>query len=97
MSELILRQVGPRVLLGWVRHYFALAAYTLLHTLVGPLAARSKWRRVRRWADAWRWGSGHDYAYHSPAAKHDTAHSDAADSNGVASPGRASPVPAAAS
>ena len=52
-------QVGPRVLLGWMRHYFALAVYTLLNTMVRPLALRSHWFRLRRWADAWCWGSGH--------------------------------------
>ena len=45
-----------------MRHYFALAAYTLLNTLIRPLALRSGWFRLRRWADAWCWGSGHDGA-----------------------------------
>lgn len=70
-------QVGPRVLLGWMRHYFALAAYTLLDALVRPLALRSRWFRLRRWADAWHWGSGHDYqpcATESRGTGHATAH-----------------------
>lgn len=58
----VMIQVGPKVLLGWMRHYFALAAYTLLNTLIRPLALRSGWFRLRRWADAWCWGSGHDGA-----------------------------------
>ena len=45
-------------MLGWVRHYFALAAYTLLHATVGRWAARSRSFRLRRWAEAWAWGSG---------------------------------------
>lgn len=51
-------QVGVRTLLGWVRHYFALAAFTLLHATLGRWAVRSKSFRVRRWAEAWAWGSG---------------------------------------
>ncbi len=51
-------QVGLRTVLGWVRHYFALAAFTLLHATVGRWAARSRSFRLRRWAEAWAWGSG---------------------------------------
>lgn len=43
---------------GWVRHYFALAAYALLHAVAGRAAAGSRSFRLRRWADAWRAGSG---------------------------------------
>ena len=51
-------KVSPRTLLAWVRHYFALAAFTLLHKLAGRAAANSRHFRLRRWADAWAWGSG---------------------------------------
>ena len=51
-------QVGLRTVLGWVRHYFTLAAFTLLHATVGRWAARSQSFRLRRWAEAWAWGSG---------------------------------------
>jgi len=50
--------VGPRTLLAWVRHYFALAAFSLLHAVAGRWAAKSRSFRLRRWAEAWAWGSG---------------------------------------
>ena len=62
-------QLGPRTLLAWVRHYFALAAYTLLHVTVGRWAAKSKHFRVRRWAEAWRWGSGQDHPEDTTAVR----------------------------
>jgi hypothetical protein len=50
--------VGLGTVVGWVRHYFALAAFTLLHATLGRWAARSSSFRLRRWAEAWAWGSG---------------------------------------
>lgn len=64
----IIPQVGPAVLLDWLRHYANLAAYSALH----PLARRSDaWLSTlpgpqpylaHRWLDALRYGSGNDYA-----------------------------------
>jgi lycopene cyclase CruP len=65
-----MRQVGPGLVLSWVRHFFALTLFTLAHAVVQPLVhavplLRRSWR-MRRWLDAWRWGAGLDYNH--PAA-----------------------------
>ena len=62
-------QVGPRVVLGWLAHYWALAAYTLLDAAARPLRGVKflQRHRVQRWMDAWRWGAGQDSTHHAPA------------------------------
>jgi len=87
-------QVGPKTLLSWVRHYFSLATYALLHTVVGRWAAASRYFRLRRWADAWRAGSGHGGAGAGSAPPVAAA---AAESDGEASmPATAAAQPTAA-
>lgn len=68
-------QVGPMTLIRWVRHYFALAAYTLLHSVAGGWAASSDSWHLRRWAAAWAAGSGHEDT-RSTAASTDAAATD---------------------
>lgn len=57
-------QLGPRLLLGWVRDFVALALYTLAYSLLAPLRRlpllRRSWR-FRRLLDALCWGSGADF------------------------------------
>ena len=62
-------QVGPRVVLGWLAHYWALAAYTLLDAAARPLRGVKflQRHRVQRWMDAWRWGAGQDSTHHAAA------------------------------
>ncbi|KAK9806132.1 hypothetical protein WJX72_002795 [[Myrmecia] bisecta] len=70
----VLVQVGPKVLLGWFKHYFFLGAYSLLHLLTKPLRGLVNSYRLLRWMDAWKWGSGQDYGYHKPRkAERETA------------------------
>lgn len=63
----ILPQVGVSTLLEWMVHYANLAGYTLLHRIGQGLSPRltqadSKQQyRLRRWLDAWCYGSGGDY------------------------------------
>lgn len=57
-------QVGPRMLLSWFCHYFALTAYALL-ARVGPVLkllpklGASYW--LARQLEAWRYGAGLDW------------------------------------
>lgn len=65
-----MRQVGPGLVLSWMRHFLALAAYTLAHAVLQPLVRavpllRRSWR-VRRLLDALRWGAGLDYRHAHP-------------------------------
>lgn len=60
-----MRQVGPRLVLSWVRHFLALTLFTLAYAVLAPLARavpplRRSWR-MRRLLDALRWGAGLDY------------------------------------
>lgn len=62
-----MRQLGPPLLVGWVRDYIALSLFTVAHTLLRTLAQavpalRRSWR-VRRLLDALRWGAGLDYSH----------------------------------
>ncbi|KAK9841815.1 hypothetical protein WJX81_004881 [Elliptochloris bilobata] len=61
----VLAQVGPHVVLGWLGHYWALAAYTLLDAVARPLRGVKflQGHRVQRCMDAWRWGAGQDTAH----------------------------------
>jgi hypothetical protein len=61
-------QVGPRVLLGWLRHFWALAFYSIAHTLLRPLSALLRGFRFRRTLDALEHGSGHDHTYQATPA-----------------------------
>jgi hypothetical protein len=72
----VLRQVGPRVLTGWLGHFVALAAFTVCHKILLPLVSlllpwlrqNYTWARMR---DAVRYGCGGDYVSHNaprPAA-----------------------------
>lgn len=58
----VLWQVGPALVAGWFRHYFALLAYTLAHAVLAPLKRWVPSFRFRRLVDALKWGSGSDYA-----------------------------------
>jgi hypothetical protein len=73
-------QVGPRVVLGWLGHYWALAAYTLLDALARPLRGLRalQGHRAQRWMDAWRWGAGQDSARHAGAEPGAAQHAAAA-------------------
>ena len=68
----ILSHVGLMPVLGWMRHVFYLALYTLLHLALGrplralllrfPAAGSPRLRlRVSLACDAWEFGSGMDY------------------------------------
>ncbi|ERN43050.1 hypothetical protein KR51_00003660 [Rubidibacter lacunae KORDI 51-2] len=67
----VIPHVGIPALLDWSRHYAALALYTGLHALgpaIAPLARNLSpiaQYRVRRWLDAWKYGSGADYGRHA--------------------------------
>ena len=67
---LLLAQVGPRAVLGWLAHYWALAAYTLLDAVARPLrkAKPLQGHRVQRWMDAWHWGAGQNSSHAAAAA-----------------------------
>ncbi|USR91030.1 FAD-binding oxidoreductase [Phormidium yuhuli AB48] len=64
----VVPQVGIPPLLNWLRHYLALGGYQALSPLGRAIA---QWSResdnpqqgyqLRRWADAWYYGSGNDY------------------------------------
>ncbi len=58
--------MGPRTVLSWFRHYLLLGAYTVLHFASRPLRKVLKGYSAQRMFDAWKWGSGADYAYHQP-------------------------------
>lgn len=62
--------LGPVALVRWSGHFVALGAYAAADRLLGGAAAaaadrlppdgrRRYW--LRRWAEAWKWGSGRDY------------------------------------
>jgi len=60
--------LGPGALARWSGHFVALGAYAAADRLLGGgavgLAGRVGGRRrfwLRRWAEAWKWGSGRDY------------------------------------
>ncbi|BDA41128.1 hypothetical protein COCOBI_01-7830 [Coccomyxa sp. Obi] len=59
----VLVQVGPGVVLSWLRHYIMLGIYTLLSFLSKPLRGLLKGYHAQRMFDAWRWGSGQDQSY----------------------------------
>jgi lycopene cyclase CruP len=63
----IIPQVGLPPLLDWMRHYWALAAYRGLSAVgerVGDRWERSTRQQyaIRRWLEAWKYGSGGDYS-----------------------------------
>lgn len=63
----IIPQVGPAPLLDWMRHYWALAGYRGLSEVgerIGSVSGRSPRQAyyIRRWLDAWKYGSGGDYS-----------------------------------
>ena len=53
-------------MLGWFRDYLLLGAYSFLHFASRPLRKLLKGYRAQTIFDAWKWGSGADYAYHQP-------------------------------
>ena len=57
-------QVGPKVLLGWFKHYWTLAAYSCLYRLARPLRRFFKGFRFARLLDAWKFGAGLDAPLH---------------------------------
>lgn len=71
----VLGQVGPKVLLGWFAHYYALLVYSLADALAGGPLRRALRRggkeaggyALHRWLDALQFGSSSDYKYHPPA------------------------------
>ena len=64
----ILRHVGFGPIADWTRHFTMLAIYSALYSmgtpflqnLEGNLAPKQRYR-IRRWVDAWEYGSGRDY------------------------------------
>jgi len=69
----IVSHVGILTLIDWLGHLFMLILYTGLHTFVTPILnvgidndlisdTRQKYR-VRRFMDAWKYGSGCDYVF----------------------------------
>ncbi|KAG2452103.1 hypothetical protein HYH02_003137 [Chlamydomonas schloesseri] len=63
----VLMQVGPKTLVAWFAHYFALVAYSLGHVLLSPLRGVIPSYTFQRMLDALEYGSGSDYRYHAPA------------------------------
>ncbi|KAG2423187.1 hypothetical protein HXX76_010955 [Chlamydomonas incerta] len=63
----VLLQVGPKTLVSWFAHYFALVAYSLGHVLLSPLRGVVPSYSFQRMLDALEYGSGFDYRYHAPA------------------------------
>lgn len=59
----VVGQVGPTVLVGWFRHYISLGAYTLFDFVLRPFRGMIRSYHVRRWMDAFRYGSAADYEY----------------------------------
>ncbi|CAK0756134.1 hypothetical protein CVIRNUC_002428 [Coccomyxa viridis] len=59
----VLVQVGPKVVLSWFRHYVMLGVYSFLHFISKPLHKRVRGYRAQRIFEAWRCGSGADYAH----------------------------------
>ena len=66
----ILRHVGPLPLADWARHFAGLLWYRVLHAAAAPAlrpAAKQLPPRprfvLRRWLDAWKYGSGQDYKF----------------------------------
>lgn len=63
----ILPRVGFVPLSEWLFHYLNLAGYTALHSFSRPLRSHLNFLppplqySVRRWLDAWEYGSGQDY------------------------------------
>ena len=77
-----MRQVGPRLVLSWVRHFLALALFTAAYAVLQQLARvvpllRRSWR-MRRLLDALRWGAGLDYCHAGSDAQPESASKDAA-------------------
>ena len=62
-------QVGPRVLLKWFQHYWALAAYSVLFLVGRPLRKLFKGFSFARLLDAWRFGAGLDSTAHTPSPR----------------------------
>jgi lycopene cyclase CruP len=56
-------QVGPAVVLDWLKHYMLLGVYTLLNFLSKPFRGLLKGYRAQRMFEAWQWGSGKDHTY----------------------------------
>lgn len=54
-------QVGPAMVLNWMRHYVMLGVYTLLNFLFKPLRGLLKGYMAQRIFEAWQWGSGMDH------------------------------------
>lgn len=62
--------LGPAALVRWGGHFLALGAYAAADRVLGGLAVTTAERLpaggrrrywLRRWAEAWKWGSGRDY------------------------------------
>lgn len=64
----VLFQVGPGMILGWFKHYVALAAYTVMFWALRPLRGVIKAYAFQRLVDALEYGSSSDYRYAPPAA-----------------------------
>lgn len=50
-------------MLSWFRHYVMLGVYSFLHFISKPLHKRVRGYRAQRIFEAWRCGSGADYAH----------------------------------
>ena len=69
----IISHVGLLTLVDWLGHVFMLILYTGLHTFVSPvlnvgienelIKDRREVYRLRRFMDAWKFGSGCDYVF----------------------------------
>lgn len=59
----LLNQVGPAVVLSWLRHYIMLGIYSFLSFVCKPLRGLLKGYTAQRLFDAWQWGSGQDHSY----------------------------------
>ncbi|GAB0492172.1 hypothetical protein MMPV_003432 [Pyropia vietnamensis] len=62
--------LGPAALVRWGGHFLALGAYAAADRVLGGVAVATAERLpaggrrrywLRRWAEAWKWGSGRDY------------------------------------
>jgi hypothetical protein len=66
------RHVGFVAIVDWFRHFVALGMYDIAHQLIKPRLSQLlkeqrdvKARfRLKRWAEALEYGSGHDYDHH---------------------------------